>query len=177
MSVSESGSLRVRPFKRVTPHDARLLALRDVVCMITLSNVMAVVTVEFSSRTADQLPPPTHQVPVDKFVFYCLGHQNGSSFSDAEKAVFQAKQRPRVVDSQPRVALRCLDLFAGCGGFSLGLGQAGLDVTHACEWETDFIPTFRHNHKHEQPVAGQTEPTIYNCDINKLLAAIRAVRE
>ncbi len=26
----------------------------------------------------------------------------------------------------------------------------GLRVTHACEWETDFIPTFRTNHRHEQ---------------------------
>jgi DNA (cytosine-5)-methyltransferase 1 len=41
----------------------------------------------------------------------------------------------------PRPLLAC-DLFAGCGGFSLGMQQAGLDVIAAVEWEEHAAATY-----------------------------------
>lgn len=39
--------------------------------------------------------------------------------------------------------MRALDLFAGAGGFSLGLQQAGIDVVAAIEWDRDAAATYR----------------------------------
>ncbi|WP_407655765.1 DNA cytosine methyltransferase [Azohydromonas lata] len=44
---------------------------------------------------------------------------------------------------QPKV----LDLFAGCGGLSLGLSQAGFDVTAAVEIDQWAADTYRRNHQ------------------------------
>ena len=42
--------------------------------------------------------------------------------------------------------MRVLDLFAGAGGLSLGLAEAGLDVRHAVEWDADSAATYRLAH-------------------------------
>lgn len=42
--------------------------------------------------------------------------------------------------------LRCFDLFAGCGGLSLGLEQAGLTVKWANELDEHAAGTYRHSH-------------------------------
>jgi DNA (cytosine-5)-methyltransferase 1 len=42
--------------------------------------------------------------------------------------------------------LTCFDLFAGCGGLSLGLRQAGLDVRWANEIDSNAAATFRSAH-------------------------------
>ena len=39
--------------------------------------------------------------------------------------------------------MRALDLFAGAGGFSLGLQQAGIEVVAAIEWDRDAAATYR----------------------------------
>jgi len=43
--------------------------------------------------------------------------------------------------------LTCLDLFAGCGGLSIGLGQAGIDVHWANEIDAHAAETYRRSHK------------------------------
>lgn len=42
--------------------------------------------------------------------------------------------------------LKAVDLFAGAGGLSLGLEQAGIDVVLANEIEKDFAETYKANH-------------------------------
>ena len=41
--------------------------------------------------------------------------------------------------------LTAIDLFAGAGGFSLGLRRAGFDVVLANEYSVDAEWTYRHN--------------------------------
>jgi DNA (cytosine-5)-methyltransferase 1 len=43
-------------------------------------------------------------------------------------------------------SLRVFDLFAGCGGLSLGLEQAGLSVNWANEIDNNAVLTYRHAH-------------------------------
>jgi DNA (cytosine-5)-methyltransferase 1 len=42
--------------------------------------------------------------------------------------------------------LTCIDLFSGCGGFSLGLQWAGLECLAAIDFNESAIETFRTNH-------------------------------
>lgn len=41
----------------------------------------------------------------------------------------------------------CLDLFCGCGGFSLGFERAGYDVRLGIDVWNDALVTYQHNHK------------------------------
>jgi DNA (cytosine-5)-methyltransferase 1 len=41
---------------------------------------------------------------------------------------------------------RAIDLFAGAGGLSQGMGRAGLTVTAACEWDDDACDTYAKSH-------------------------------
>ncbi len=41
--------------------------------------------------------------------------------------------------------LTCIDLFAGCGGFSLGLHRAGLQIVAAIDFEPKAIEVYRAN--------------------------------
>lgn len=50
-----------------------------------------------------------------------------------------------VPKSTPRKYPIAFDFFAGCGGFSLGLIQAGYEVIGACEWAHDATHTYLHN--------------------------------
>jgi DNA (cytosine-5)-methyltransferase 1 len=55
----------------------------------------------------------------------------------------------RVLGLQGRLQMKFLELFAGIGGFRLGLEQAG----HECVWANEFIPKagsiYEHNFKHK----------------------------
>ncbi|HOG24274.1 MAG TPA: DNA cytosine methyltransferase [Candidatus Omnitrophota bacterium] len=42
----------------------------------------------------------------------------------------------------PRERPLCMDLFSGCGGFSLGMVRAGFDVIAALEWDPPAIHTY-----------------------------------
>ncbi|WP_326829054.1 DNA cytosine methyltransferase [Streptosporangium sp. NBC_01810] len=42
--------------------------------------------------------------------------------------------------------LSVLDLFAGAGGLSLGLEEAGMEIVAAAEWDEDALETFALNH-------------------------------
>lgn len=44
-----------------------------------------------------------------------------------------------------RGQLRVADLFSGCGGFSLGVQSAGLNVVAALEWEPNAVHTYLYN--------------------------------
>jgi len=43
-------------------------------------------------------------------------------------------------------SLTCLDLFAGCGGLTIGLGQAGIKVSWANEIDAHAAETYRRSH-------------------------------
>ncbi len=45
------------------------------------------------------------------------------------------------------MTLKVLDLFSGCGGLSLGLEQAGFDITLGIDSWKDALATFKANHK------------------------------
>lgn len=49
---------------------------------------------------------------------------------------------PRPIPKQP---LSFVDLFAGCGGFSLGMEQAGIDVVAGVEFDCDAAATYLWN--------------------------------
>ncbi len=42
-------------------------------------------------------------------------------------------------------ALTCIDLFAGCGGFSLGLHRAGINVLAAVVFDPKAVEVYRAN--------------------------------
>lgn len=44
-----------------------------------------------------------------------------------------------------RMKSTCIDLFAGCGGLSLGLGNAGFSTLFAVEAHPDAFSTYKHN--------------------------------
>ena len=46
--------------------------------------------------------------------------------------------------------MKVLDLFSGCGGFSLGFQQAGYEIIGFVEWWQPAITTFLKNHPHAQ---------------------------
>jgi len=45
-----------------------------------------------------------------------------------------------------------IDLFCGCGGFSLGFERAGFNILLGIDIWKDAIQTFRHNHKESQAI-------------------------
>lgn len=42
-------------------------------------------------------------------------------------------------------SLTCLDLFCGCGGFSLGLRRAGFQVLAAIDFKKEAVAPFSEN--------------------------------
>lgn len=59
---------------------------------------------------------------------------------------------------------KCIDLFAGCGGLSLGLSRAGFEIVVAVEINKDAVSTYKHNLVEK---AGHNTSLIMK-DINKL---------
>ena len=45
-----------------------------------------------------------------------------------------------------KIKLNALDLFAGAGGFSEGIEQAGINVVAAIEFNPQIAKTYEHNH-------------------------------
>ncbi|HEX8276071.1 MAG TPA: DNA cytosine methyltransferase [Longimicrobiaceae bacterium] len=64
----------------------------------------------------------------------------GADYVRSEGGLY-VPERLEPIPTQP-VAL---DLFAGCGGFSLGVQMAGFDVVCAVEWSADAAFTYLHN--------------------------------
>lgn len=49
-------------------------------------------------------------------------------------------------------SLNCIDLFCGCGGFSLGFEKAGFNVLLGIDAWQDAITTFNYNHKNSKGI-------------------------
>jgi hypothetical protein len=58
--------------------------------------------------------------------------------------------------SPPDQPLRVLDLFAGAGGLSFGLHQAGLHVATAIEYSQDAADNYKHTHGGTDILVGDT---------------------
>ena len=43
--------------------------------------------------------------------------------------------------------INVIDLFAGCGGFSVGFERAGYKITKAVEFDKNIAASYSHNHK------------------------------
>ena len=46
---------------------------------------------------------------------------------------------------EPKRRPTCVDIFCGCGGFSLGFMQAGFEIVAAVDWEPDALLTYMIN--------------------------------
>ena len=62
----------------------------------------------------------------------------------------------------------CVDIFAGAGGFSLGLSRNNIETILANEIEQDFAKTFKLNN----PKAKMLNEDIHNIDFKKELKRI-----
>lgn len=61
------------------------------------------------------------------------------------------------------MTIRALDLFAGCGGLSLGLEMAGIQAVSANELEPVFCDTYRLNHPEARVIQGSIlDPPVFN---------------
>ena len=45
------------------------------------------------------------------------------------------------------MAYKVIDLFAGCGGFSVGFERAGYNIVKAVEFDKEIANSYSHNHK------------------------------
>ncbi|KAL0482110.1 hypothetical protein AKO1_013239 [Acrasis kona] len=61
-------------------------------------------------------------------------------------------------------ALRVMDVFAGCGGLSLGFKMAGCNVTHCIEVDSTASQTFKKN---------MSETVVHTDDVKKVLEKLR----
>lgn len=65
----------------------------------------------------------------------------GKSFTSS----IASRKRDSAVRVRPRPRLNAIDLFAGAGGLSLGLSQAGFDVRFAMDKDPDAVRTYKYN--------------------------------
>ncbi|MBS0472435.1 MAG: DNA cytosine methyltransferase [Proteobacteria bacterium] len=71
------------------------------------------------------------------------------------------RAKPRTSAARP-VSIRCVDLFAGAGGFSLAAKRVGITVAAAVEHDKHACETYRRN------IVKDGEPRLYEADITKL---------
>lgn len=72
-----------------------------------------------------------------------------SALQNVDSVYTSAEQSSWTIDaglsSEGRTTATCIDLFAGCGGLSLGLGAAGFTTLFGVEAHKDAFATYRHN--------------------------------
>lgn len=74
---------------------------------------------------------------------------DGNSPTELTQAIENSEKRTRRSDQHPSVSrLRCVDLFAGCGGMSKGFEQAGFDVVAAFENWAPAAEVYEQNFSH-----------------------------
>ncbi|MBI5331851.1 MAG: DNA cytosine methyltransferase [Betaproteobacteria bacterium] len=64
--------------------------------------------------------------------------------------------------------MKCVDLFAGAGGLSCGLQQAGFESLLANELAPEFAETYQRNHQNARVIVGDVRQ-VSEADIKKLL--------
>jgi len=64
--------------------------------------------------------------------------------------------------------MNSIDLFAGAGGLSLGLNQAGINVVLANEIEPDFAATYQENHPNTKMCVGDITKIDFGSEIDAL---------
>lgn len=70
-------------------------------------------------------------------------------------------------------SLNFIDLFSGCGGFSLGLEWAGLVCRAAVDFNAPAIETFQVNHPHVSPILVRDLTAFGPKDLDKLIGPER----
>lgn len=65
------------------------------------------------------------------------------------------------------MSYKAIDLFAGCGGFSLGFIQNGFNITKAVEFNQNIAITYQHNHPETQLIINDIKNVDNNCFFNK----------
>ncbi len=84
-----------------------------------------------------------------------------STVTPPETASLRLKERPKFADGEAKV--RVVDLFAGCGGLTLGVGQAArasgmaLDVRLALDFEKAATDVYAANFEKTNVVTGSVE--------------------
>jgi DNA (cytosine-5)-methyltransferase 1 len=72
-----------------------------------------------------------------------------------------------------KAPLTCLDLFSGCGGFSVGLEWAGVKCLAAIDFNAPAIETFKANHPHVRHALVKDLTTFKPEELDKLIAPER----
>ncbi len=62
--------------------------------------------------------------------------------------------------------MRVVDIFAGCGGLSLGFENAGFDIVAAFDYWNPALEVYRANFRHP----------VFNKDLADVPAAVKAIR-
>lgn len=83
------------------------------------------------------------------------------------------KARAARPQRKPAEELTFLDLFSGCGGFSLGLEWGGLRCLAAIDFNESAIETFRQNHPGVEHALVRDLRTFHPEDLDKLLGSQR----
>jgi DNA (cytosine-5)-methyltransferase 1 len=98
------------------------------------------------------LPDGVELHEVDEVLFMGRTYEmtEGSSLyvPTSDDAVHRVVQRHLKAAEQEREQPIGVDLFSGCGGFSLGLHEAGFDVRAAVEWDAPAAATYLYNLAH-----------------------------
>lgn len=70
-----------------------------------------------------------------------------------------------------------MDLFAGCGGLSIGLENAGIVVTHSVEFNEDAAATYRKNSPHTNVLQRDVDELLQVCkNVYRIRESIRIRR-
>ena len=69
----------------------------------------------------------------------------------------------RCVDIASVGNVRTLDVFAGAGGLSVGLEQAGFDIVVGAEWDSDACETFAKAHPTADVIEGDVDAVSFVC--------------